>query len=235
MLPYSSWKKSNREALRNISIPDRRRLYEIYKTNRELINKEEKKMSASKSIWFSSPKTSTNVVLGTIEVDCPLACVKSEPCPPPAIDWSGYQEGNNPMNSYATATVQAGTTETQDQRKYLEKRLHEVYSEKRDPLEATFGLIDDDAPTSASDFKDRVEKGAFTFRTGDKYQYWHWTDLIQWRHPDRKRDDEGFKAALEDLKAARQKALDDIKIKDPETGLKAVIDLQSWEPTGKAN
>src|SRR5687768_6730295 len=138
MLPYSSWKKSNREALRNISIPDRRRLYEIYKTNRELINKEEKKMSASKSIWFSSPKTSTNVVLGTIEVDCPLACVKTEPCPaynPIYEAECKKQEGNNPMNSYATATVQAGTTETQDQRKYLEKRLHEVYSEKRDPLE----------------------------------------------------------------------------------------------------
>jgi hypothetical protein len=194
----------------------------------------EKKMSDAKSIWFSSPKTSS-VVLGTIEVDCPLACVKTKPCPPPAIDWSGYQEGNNPMNSYATATVQAGTTETQDQRKYLEKRLYEVYSEKRDPLEATFGLIDDEAPNTVDEFKKRIADGSYTFRTGDQYRYWSWMDLIQWRHPDRKRDDEGFKAALEDLKAARQKALDDIKIKDPETGLKAVIDLESWEPTGKAN
>lgn len=153
----------------------------------------------------------------------------------PVCTASDNQEGNNPMSAYASATIAAPTTETQDQRKYLEKRLNEVYRSKRDPLEAKFGLVDDDAPQGAAEFQKRIADGAYTMRTGDKYQYWHWTDLIQWRHPDRKQDNEGFAAARTDLKAKKQAALDIIKIEDPTAGLKAIKDLESWEPTGAAN
>lgn len=144
------------------------------------------------------------------------------------------KEGNNPMN-YATATVQAATTETQDQRKYLERRLQEVYSDKREGLEATFGLFDDDCPTSVTDLAERLKEGKYTLRTGDKYQFWHWTDLIQWRDPAKKQDHDGFKAALEELKALKQKSLDIIKIEDPKAGLDAVKALEAWTPTGAAN
>lgn len=139
------------------------------------------------------------------------------------------------MSAYASATVAAATTETQDQRKYLERRLQDVYSSKRDPLEAKFGLVDDDAPVDAADFEKRIKDGAFTMRTGDKYRFWHWTDLIQWRHPDRKQDTEGFTAAKEDLKAKKQVALDTIKIEDPKAGLEAIKALEAWEPTGAVN
>ena len=154
--------------------------------------------------------------------------------PIPVFDSPAKQEGNNPMN-YATATVQAATTETQDQRKYLERRLQEVYSDKRDGLEATFGLIDDEPPSGATELKERLEKGAYTFRTGEQFRYWHWTDLIQWRDPAKKQDHDGFKAALEELKALKQKSLDTIKIEDPKTGLDAVKALEAWTPTGAAS
>jgi hypothetical protein len=171
--------------------------------------------------------------LGTVEVTQPPASKKSF--------WGCKQEeGNNPMN-YATATVQAGTTETQDQRKYLTNRLQEVYSDKRDPLEAAFGLTDDDAPKGPLELAERLKDGKFTVRymeTGtnpDVYRYWHWTDLIQWRDPAAKRDEDGFKKAIEELRALHQAALDTIKIDEPKAGLEAIKALEAWKPTGAAN
>lgn len=160
-----------------------------------------------------------------------------QPCSPAPANYgigANKEEGNNPMN-YASATVTAATTEVQDQRKYLENRLRDVYSEKRNPLEATFGLIDDDAPTGPAELAKRLADGAYTLKTGDKYAYWGWFDLIQWRHPDRKQDTEGFSAAVAALKAEKQKALDIIKIEDPKAGLDAIKALEAWTPTGKAN
>ena len=167
-------------------------------------------------------------------------CEAAPPMPPGyAIpDWSVNQEkGNNPMN-YATANVVTApqTSETQDQRKYLTQRLSEVYHTKRDPLEQKFGLYDDDAPTSSTELAERLKEGKYTLRTDKEVGRWAmWFEHIQWRSPDRKRDDEGFKAAVDDLKAERQKALDIIKIEDPKAGLEAIKALEAWEPKNAAN
>lgn len=183
-------------------------------------------------VVYGIPATSGCITLASNSLaDCPKAY-----CPPPATPQvCKQQEGNNPMSAYASATVAAATTETQDQRKYLERRLQDVYDRKRSPLEAQFGLVDDEAPSSVEDFKKRIEDGAYTFRTGDRYRYWHWSDKIQWRHPDRKQDSEGFEAARKELKVEKQKALDIIKIDEPKAGLDAIKALEAWEPTGAAN
>jgi hypothetical protein len=171
--------------------------------------------------------------LGTVEVTQLPVCKKS-------IWGCKQEEGNNPMN-YATATVQAGTTETQDQRKYLTNRLQEVYSDKRDPLESNFGLTDDSAPMGPAELSERLKAGKFSVRYLEKdtdpsaYRYWHWTDLIQWRDPAAKRDEDGFKKAIEELQALRQAALDTIKIDEPKAGLDAIKALEAWKPTGAAN
>ena len=165
---------------------------------------------------------------------CSLACT---PCPAtvctdyPAIK----EEGNNPMNSYASATIAAPTTEAQDQRKYLARRLEEVYDILRYPLEAKFGLADDEAPTSAKEFKERIEAGQFTFREHKDGRYFYWMDAIKWRDPSKKEDKEGFAAACKDLKAKKQAALDIIKIDEPKAGLDAIKALEAWTPTGAAN
>jgi hypothetical protein len=146
--------------------------------------------------------------------------------------------------NYASASVIATpqTTEVQDQRKYLERRLGEVYETKREPLEALFGLIDDDAPRGPEELAKRLAEGKYSVRgAGDdaknahKYNHWYGADLIVWRDPAKKADHDGFKAAKEDLKAKRQAALDAIKIDEPKAGLDAIKALEAWEPTGAAN
>lgn len=154
------------------------------------------------------------------------------------------QEGITPMNyaNVANAVVSAPPSDTSIQRKYLEGRLQDIYYTKRDPLEAKFGLTDDDAPRTPKEFKERMDAGKFQIRgididkdKGEQYRYWHWTDLIRWRDPAVKADQEGFDAAKKDLKAKRQAALDIIKIGEPADGLKAIQELEAWEPTGAAS
>lgn len=151
------------------------------------------------------------------------------------------EEGNNPMN-YASASISTPATETQDQRKYLTKRLEDVYCNLRDPLEAQFGLIDDEPPGSPKDLAERIAAGKFIIRgygddakNADRYRYWAPIELIQWRDPAKKADTEGFEVARKALKAAKQKALDIIKIDEPKAGLDAIKALEAWTPTGAAN
>ncbi len=153
--------------------------------------------------------------------------------------FNGYcdqkQEGINPMN-YASASISTPATETQDQRKYLTRRLDEVYQDNRDPLEAEFGLVDDEYPETLKDLKERIAAGKFTFRDEkDVRPYHHWTEMLRWRDPAKKADQEGFTAAVKALKAERQKALDIIKIDEPKAGLEAIKALEAWTPTGAAN
>lgn len=154
------------------------------------------------------------------------------------------QEGNNPMN-YATATVQAGTTETQDQRKYLSQRLEDIYWELLRPLEAKFGLTDDERPLTPKDLKKRLADGMFVIKgikdaeddedDEDDYFYGGWTNMIRWRDPAKKADHDGYVAAMKELQALRQKTLDIIKIDEPKAGLDAIKALEAWTPTGAAN
>lgn len=170
--------------------------------------------------------------------DCPTVCTAEAKKPYPK------QEGITPMNyaNVANAVVTAPPSDAAMQRKYLEQRLHDIYYTKRDPLEAKFGLTDDDAPRTPKEFKERMDAGKFQIRgididkdKGDQFRYWHWTDLIRWRDPAVKADQEGFDAAKKDLKAKRQAALDIIKIGEPADGLKAIQELEAWEPTEAAS
>lgn len=154
------------------------------------------------------------------------------------------KEGNNPMN-YATATVHAATTETQDQRKYLQRRLEDIYYQKERPLYVTFGLTDDEAPTTPKELKARIADGKFVIiglpkddedeDDFDDCYYGGWSRLIRWRDPAKKADQDGYDAARKALKAEYQKAMDTIKIDDVKAGLEAVKALEAWKPTGAAN
>ncbi len=175
-----------------------------------------------------------------------LAPMPSAQCQPPTasgFNWKhkvveavrNQEEGINPMN-YASASISTPATETQDQRKYLAQRLESVYCDKRDPLESEFGLVDDDAPQSLTELKARIADGKFTFREEkDIRPYFYWTEMLRWRDPAKKADQEGFDAAKKALKAERQKALDIIKIDEPKAGLEAIKALEAWTPTGVAN
>jgi len=156
------------------------------------------------------------------------------------------EEGNNPMN-YATATVQAGTTETQDQRKYLTQRLENIYYKLEAPLYAQFGLDDDMPPSSPKELKERIKAGKFTIKgikadvdgeddyDDDGIYFGSWASMIRWRDPSVKADSEGYEAARKELMDLRQKTLDTIKIDEPKAGLDAIKALEAWKPTGAAN
>lgn len=147
--------------------------------------------------------------------------------------------------NYATATVHAATTETQDQRKYLQRRLEDIYYMKERPLFAAFGLTDDEAPTTPKELKARIADGKFTIiglpkddEDEDDFDdcfYGSWSRLIRWRDPAKKADQDGYEAARKALKNEYQKAMDTIKIDDVKAGLEAVKALEAWEPTGAAN
>lgn len=168
------------------------------------------------------------------------------PNKPSCMDiWAQKQEGNNPMN-YATATVQAGTTETQDQRKYLSQRLESIYYDLRLPLFAQFGLTDDPCPKTPKELKQRIADGKFIIKglkdddnddefADDEYFYGSWESMIRWRDPAKKADSEGYVAATKELEDLRQKTLDIIKIDEPKAGLDAIKALEAWTPTGAAN
>lgn len=169
-----------------------------------------------------------------------FACAKTCPTPEPIYpDWLGKQkEGNNPMN-YATATVTAATTETQDQRKYLARRLDDIYYGLERPLFATFGLTDDEAPSTPKELKARIADGKFTIiglpkddedEDEDDFFYGGWSRMIRWRDPAKKLDRDGYDAARKELKAEYQKALDTIKIDEPKAGLDAVKAFEAWVP-----
>lgn len=154
------------------------------------------------------------------------------------------QEGNNPMNyaNVANAAITVPPTEVQDQRKYLEKRLDQLFYAKDEPLYRHFGLDDDAAPHSPVEFKKRIDEGKFQIRGVDfdqehaaRYDHWHWTDLIAWRDPAKKADRDGYDAARKDLREKKQKTLDIIKIDEPKAGLEALKAFEAWEPTGAAN
>lgn len=165
-----------------------------------------------------------------------LAPLQEAECNPDSYGFK--QEGITPMN-YASASVTTAPTETETQRKYLEKRLYEVYHDKREPLEAKFGLTDDPYPQDGKDLAQRIKDGKFIIRGVDTDEqipsYYGTYDLIRWRDPAKKADQEGFDAAKADLKEKRQAALDTIKIDDVKAGLEAVKSLETWEPTGAAN
>lgn len=185
-----------------------------------------------------------NIVSAPTVATNSFACVDACPKAEPKRSFLGKQkEGNNPMN-YATATVTAATTETQDQRKYLANRLQDVYFDKERPLYAMFGLTDDEAPTSPKELKQRIADGKFTIlglpkdgedEDEDDFFYGGWSRMLRWRDPAKKLDRDGYDAARKELKDMYQKTLDIIKIDDVKAGLDAVKALEAWKPTGAAN
>jgi len=141
----------------------------------------------------------------------PAGCV-SVPC----------QQKENDMNSaYATVAVEANPTK--DERRFLRSRLEDAFYTKKAALKVKFGLIDDEAPASFEDFLARIQAGKYTIDDKDaKKKTWNPTAYIRWRDPSVKEDQEGYDAAKATLKAAYDKAEEDIRILTPTEGLAAL-------------
>ena len=122
---------------------------------------------------------------------------------------------------------------------YLSDRANSVFYKKADELPKQFGLSDDAAPRSVSEFVKRIQDGKFMYKDETKKDtegyFYRPYEGIRWRDPSVKEDNAGHKAAYEALSAAYQDTKDTIAIGTPAEGLAAVKTLEAWTPTvGKA-
>lgn len=122
---------------------------------------------------------------------------------------------------------------------YLNDRASQVFYKKADKLPKQFGLSDDAAPRSVSEFVKRIQDGKFMYKDETKKDtegyFYRPCEGIRWRDPSVKEDKDGHKAAYDSLSAAYQDAKDNIAIGTPVEGLAAVKALEAWTPTvGKA-
>jgi len=122
---------------------------------------------------------------------------------------------------------------------YLLSRYENTKNEIRSDLRKQFGLDNDDRPTTAKEFADRILSGKYVLPTEKEeelqrqvyYCGWSITDAIKWRDPAIKEDKDGFKLAETELNDESLKVHDAVMIKDHDTALTAIQALKDWKPT----
>lgn len=148
-----------------------------------------------------------------------LDFIKKEGCPAPA------QKQEEDMNSYATAaTINVADNAEKDQRRYLERRLSDIFYSKKNTAKKQFGLVNDDAPRTFEDLKARLDAGKYVIDEKDaKKKDWNnGLSYVEWRDPSVKQDQEGYDAWKKAAKAELTRIEDSIKIDAPADALKAV-------------
>src|SRR5678810_1139982 len=118
---------------------------------------------------------------------------------------------------------------TEDQRYHLRNRLYNIYAEKECELGEAFNLVDDDAPRTPREMRERINKGLFVINGEDKAPDAPFTWIgatLQWRDPQKPADLAGYEAALDKARDARTKTMDDITILDPKDGLNSLREFE---------
>jgi len=157
---------------------------------------------------------------------CPALC--SAPCKEPF--WgpkNAKKKDKSPMN-YASATVIAQDNTERDQRRFLSEQLYTAYYTAKTALERKFGLIDDEAPKTLLDTVKRIQDGLFVIP--EKYKdekVYGGLGHLRWRDPKTVEDKDGFEAAKDELKKARNAVERTITILSPAEGLKALQDFEA--------
>jgi len=124
---------------------------------------------------------------------------------------------------------------------YLLARYENTKREIRLELRKQFGLDNDDRPTTAKEFADRILSGKYVLPTEKEEElarqqyYSSVVDAIKWRDPAIKEDRDGFKLAETELDDESLKVHDVVMIKDHDTALAAIQAFKDWKPTAKAN
>lgn len=138
----------------------------------------------------------------------------------------------NPMN-YASVglTNISAPSDAAQQRSYLKERLADVDLTLKEGLKDQFKMNPPQPPKTIGDLVDRLKNGAYTIEDADKTDkrigIGYWTDYFSWRTEPA--DEAGYKKAKEELKAAKQKALDTIVIAEPADGLAALQEFEAFK------
>ena len=153
------------------------------------------------------------------------------PCEP------DYPKGFGPNKKEKTMYVDNDKHIESSKINYLNDRASQVFYKKADELPRKFGLEDDAAPRSVSEFLKRIQDGKFMYKDETKKDtegyFYRPYEGIRWRDPSVKEDNAGHKAAYEALSAAYQDTKDTIAIGTPAEGLAAVKTLEAWTSTAK--
>lgn len=94
-------------------------------------------------------------------------------------------------------------------------------------LEKHFHLSDDPQPENYEEMRKRLESGKFTLPKDDAsyngfYGYAPNIAVLRWRDPEHPADKKGYKNALDTMVKLQIKTEDEIIVKNPEEGLKAL-------------
>jgi hypothetical protein len=118
----------------------------------------------------------------------------------------------------------------QESREYLRSRLLAAYFSKDADLERAYGLRDDSSPETPQEVVDRIIAGKYVINKKDEGDYYcELLDYIYWRDPAIKKDREGYDAAHKILKAAHNKASDQVMVLSAAEGLKALQEFEATE------
>lgn len=168
-------------------------------------------------------------------VDCPKPAYNpcDDPCRELVKQCRKVQEKETAANQVDLQTEKTMFYDMEDSEdnklNYLSNRASKVYSQKRDEAMHKYGMLDDDAPSTPRALIDRLASGKFTV-TQENMDRMHYCpyNLIKWRDPATKEDQEGFKKADDALKAARTKAEDIIVVMSNDAArLKALQEFES--------
>lgn len=158
-----------------------------------------------------------------------LAPIECKTVPNSKLEWySKKKKEENPMN-YASAGVAVSVDNPEkDQRRYMVRRIEDIYYEKKDALRSQFN-IDATLPQSPQELADMIKNGEFTIKgLGEekKGRYFYWTDAIEFRKAPADKD--GFDAAKAALKKFKQEQIDIVTIKSLDDGFNALKAMEAW-------
>lgn len=137
----------------------------------------------------------------------------STPCPPATKSpWKQkcQKEDQTPMASYASATVVTGENIEAGQRDAVRSALRSTRERLSADLKKSFGLTDDDKPSTPAEFVKRITDGLYTIDKDDADRMTYSPECyLRWRDPAKVEDKAGFKAAYDQLLVAYE----DVKLK----------------------
>lgn len=142
------------------------------------------------------------------------------------------EEKQKEENMYTQVTVDSESEGRKAQ--YLSNRMNEVYHEKRNDGMAHFHMDDNQRPKSPKEMVERIKAGDFKFDTESTKEDGSWKSKygmcsassgIDWNTIPP--DEDGYKAFRDKLDAAKEKALDRIRVLTPAEGLATLEEFQA--------
>lgn len=158
----------------------------------------------------------------------PQDCAKD--CSSASVPCATKKQGNKPMYIDNDKHIESSKVN------YLTSRAENVYYDQERNILKAFGLVNDEAPSTATELVKRIQDGKYVVKAENAERIvFDPTRYITWRDPAVKEDKEGAKAANVVLRKLLTDTNDAIAIGTPAEGLAAVKALDAWTPSVTAS